>query len=115
MVAAIDFGTTFSSWGYSLKYDYDKEPTKVFVKKWNNGKGISSKASTTALIRPDGETLHAFGYDAEDEYASLAQNNEHKDWYYFRRFKMALFKDRVSKERVIFAMMLALINVTNVK
>ncbi|KAL3862550.1 hypothetical protein ACJMK2_008510 [Sinanodonta woodiana] len=94
LVAAIDFGTTFSSWAYSFKYDYDKEPTKVFVKQWNSGVGISCKAPTTALIRPDGETLHAFGYDAEDKYASLAQNNEHKDWYYFRRFKMALFKDR---------------------
>ncbi|KAL3862559.1 hypothetical protein ACJMK2_008519 [Sinanodonta woodiana] len=93
LVAAIDFGTTFSSWAYSFKHDYDKEPTQIIVKEWNSGIGISSKAPTTALIRPDGKTLHAFGYDAEDKYASLAQNNEHKDWYYFRRFKMALFKD----------------------
>ncbi|KAL3862532.1 hypothetical protein ACJMK2_008492 [Sinanodonta woodiana] len=94
LAAAIDFGTTFSSWACSFKHDYEKEPTKVFVKTWNCGVGISSKAPTTAIIRPDGETLHAFGYDAEDKYASLAENNEHKDWYYFRRFKMALFKDR---------------------
>ncbi|KAL3862530.1 hypothetical protein ACJMK2_008490 [Sinanodonta woodiana] len=94
LVAAIDFGTTFSSWAYSFKHNYVKEPTKVFVKEWNSGVGISSKAPTTVLIRPDGKTLHAFGYDAEDEYARLAGNNEHKGWYYFRRFKMALFKDR---------------------
>ncbi|KAK3582817.1 hypothetical protein CHS0354_035756, partial [Potamilus streckersoni] len=94
LVAAIDFGTTFSSWACSFRHDFLKEPTKILVKEWNSGVGISAKAPTTALIRPDGETLHAFGYDAEDKYATFAENNEHKDWYYFRRFKMSLFKDR---------------------
>ncbi|KAL3862556.1 hypothetical protein ACJMK2_008516, partial [Sinanodonta woodiana] len=51
LVAAIDFGTTFSSWACSFKDDYEKEPTKIIVKQWNI-------------------------------------------WYYFSRFKMALFKDR---------------------
>ncbi|KAL3878939.1 hypothetical protein ACJMK2_031263, partial [Sinanodonta woodiana] len=93
-VAAIDFGTTFSSWACSFRHDYKREPTKIFVKEWNSGAGISSKAPTTALIRPDGETLEAFGYDAEDKYGRLAENDDHKHWYYFRRFKMSLYKDK---------------------
>ncbi|KAK3599539.1 hypothetical protein CHS0354_006674 [Potamilus streckersoni] len=93
MVAAIDFGTTFSSWACSFTHNYERDPTKILVKEWNSGVGISSKAPTTALIRPDGEILEAFGYEAEDKYARLAENNEHNDWYYFRRFKMSLFKD----------------------
>ncbi|KAL3878917.1 hypothetical protein ACJMK2_031243 [Sinanodonta woodiana] len=94
MVAAIDFGTTFSSWACSFRHDYEREPTKILVKEWNSGSSISSKAPTTALIRPDGETLDAFGYDAEDKYGKLAESDDHKDWYYFRRFKMSLFKDK---------------------
>ncbi|KAL3878942.1 hypothetical protein ACJMK2_031266 [Sinanodonta woodiana] len=94
LVAAIDFGTTFSSWACSFRHDYEREPTKILVKEWNSGLGVSSKAPTTALIRPDGETLEAFGYNAEDKYGRLAENDEHKDWYYFRRFKMSLFKDK---------------------
>ncbi|KAL3878916.1 hypothetical protein ACJMK2_031242 [Sinanodonta woodiana] len=94
LVAAIDFGTTFSSWAYSFRHDYEKEPPKIHVKEWNSGVGISSKAPTTALIQPNGETLDAFGYDAEDKYGFLAENDEHKDWYYFRGFKMSLFKDK---------------------
>ncbi|KAK3602881.1 hypothetical protein CHS0354_018741, partial [Potamilus streckersoni] len=93
-VAAIDFGTTYSSWACSFKSEYEREPTKILVKEWNSGIGISPKAPTTALIQPDGETLHAFGYDAEDKYAELTENDEHRDWYYFRRFKMLLFKDK---------------------
>ncbi|WAR14046.1 HS12A-like protein, partial [Mya arenaria] len=46
---------------------------------------------TCVLIKPDGITLEAFGYEAETIYADLAAKNEHKKWYYFRRFKMKLF------------------------
>ena len=33
-VAAIDFGTTFSSWGFSFKHDFQKDPTMVQAKRW---------------------------------------------------------------------------------
>ena len=29
IVAAIDFGTTFSGYAFSFKHDYDKDPTQV--------------------------------------------------------------------------------------
>ena len=29
VVAAIDFGTTYSGYAFSFKHDYEKEPTKV--------------------------------------------------------------------------------------
>ncbi|KAL3878936.1 hypothetical protein ACJMK2_031260 [Sinanodonta woodiana] len=101
LVAAIDFGTTFSSWACSFRHDYEREPTKILVREWNSGVGISSKAPTTALIRPDGNTLDAFGYNAEDKYGRLAENDEHKGWYYFRRFKMSLFKDKSLTRKTI--------------
>ncbi|KAL3878914.1 hypothetical protein ACJMK2_031240 [Sinanodonta woodiana] len=101
LVAAIDFGTTFSSWACSFRHDYEKDPTKIRVKEWNSGVGISSKAPTSVLIRPDGETLEAFGYDAEDKYGRLAGKDEHKDWYYFIKFKMSLYNDKSLTRRTI--------------
>ena len=51
---------------------------------------VSQKAPTCVLIKPDGKTLEAFGYEAETKYADLTDNNRHKEWYYFKRFKMML-------------------------
>jgi hypothetical protein len=53
------------------------------------------KAPTTVLIQPDGHTLEAFGYEAEDRYAELAEEGKHKVYFYFERFKMILF-DKVN-------------------
>ncbi|XP_060606845.1 heat shock 70 kDa protein 12A-like [Ruditapes philippinarum] len=94
MVAAIDFGTTFSGWAFSFDHDYKSDPTKISCKQWNSGKNISMKAPTTVLIKPNGHTLEAFGYEAEDRYADLADEEEHKTYYYFQRFKMMLFDNK---------------------
>ncbi|XP_060559105.1 heat shock 70 kDa protein 12A-like [Ruditapes philippinarum] len=94
MVAAIDFGTTFSGWAFSFDHDYKSDPTKISCKQWNSGKNISMKAPTTVLIQPDGHTLEAFGYEAEDRYAELADEEEHRTYFYFQRFKMMLFDNK---------------------
>jgi hypothetical protein len=54
------------------------------------------KAPTTVLIQPDGHTLEAFGYEAEDRYAELADEEEHRTYYYFQRFKMMIFDTKVT-------------------
>ncbi|XP_060551254.1 heat shock 70 kDa protein 12B-like, partial [Ruditapes philippinarum] len=91
LVAAIDFGTTYSGWAFSFKHDFDKDPTKVSAKNWIGDQLVSAKAPTCVLIKPDGETLDSFGYAAETKYAELAVEGTHKPWYYFRRFKMMLY------------------------
>ncbi|KAL3887212.1 hypothetical protein ACJMK2_027161 [Sinanodonta woodiana] len=90
LVAAIDFGTTYSGWAFSFKNEYKTDPTKTSTKHWFGGHFISLKAPTTALIKPDGKTLDSFGYEAETKYANLACSDEYKAWYYFRHFKMLL-------------------------
>ncbi|KAL3857343.1 hypothetical protein ACJMK2_012020 [Sinanodonta woodiana] len=102
IVVAIDFGTTFSSWACSLRHDYEENPTKVHVRQWVGGDRISSKAPTTVLIRPDGKTLEAFGFEAEDRYAALVEEGAYKLWYYFQRFKMKIYNDSsLSRNTVI--------------
>ena len=98
VVAAIDFGTTYSGYAFSFKHDYEKEPTKVSSNNWTAGSRalVSLKTPTTLLLKPD-KTFAAFGYEAEDRYADLALDEEHGKWYYFRRFKMMLFNKIVSQ------------------
>ncbi|XP_045203416.2 heat shock 70 kDa protein 12A-like [Mercenaria mercenaria] len=90
VVAAIDFGTTYSGWAYSLRTDLEVDRTKAYSKYWNSGSTQTEKTPTCILIRPDGQTVEAFGYDAEDRYRDLTESGEHVNYYYFRRFKMSL-------------------------
>ncbi|KAK3600520.1 hypothetical protein CHS0354_028720 [Potamilus streckersoni] len=96
MVAAIDFGTTFSSWAYSFKNDHGR----VFCKNWNSDQHISMKAPTTVLFQPDGETFEAFGYEAENRYANIGEESEEalNSWYYYRRFKMKLYNRKITRD-----------------
>ena len=90
-MGAVDFGTTFSGWAYSLMHD----AINVKVKHWISGSGalVTEKTPTCALISPDGKTLEGFGYDAENKYRDLVEKGQHWDYYYFRKFKMTLNKE----------------------
>ncbi|XP_060551251.1 heat shock 70 kDa protein 12B-like [Ruditapes philippinarum] len=101
LVAAIDFGTTYSGWAFSFKHDFDKDPTKVSAKNWIGDKLVSAKAPTCVLIKPDGKTLDSFGYAAETKYAELAEEGAHEPWYYFRRFKMMLYDQMKMRRHVM--------------
>ncbi|KAL3880726.1 hypothetical protein ACJMK2_032943 [Sinanodonta woodiana] len=92
MVAAIDFGTTYSGYAFSFKYDFEKDPLKISANNWTAGSRalVSLKTPTTVLINSKKE-FSAFGYEAEDRYAELAEEEDHTGWYYYRRFKMMLF------------------------
>ncbi|KAL3841758.1 hypothetical protein ACJMK2_019860 [Sinanodonta woodiana] len=90
LAAAIDLGTTYSGWACSFVHEFKTDPRKIFTKSWNTGNHVSLKAPTTVLVRPDGETLEAFGYKAETTYAELADEGKHEDYFYFKRFKLML-------------------------
>jgi hypothetical protein len=48
------------------------------------------QAPITILFTPE-KVFHSIRYQAEDKYAGLAEEDIHKDWFYFRRFKMILY------------------------
>ncbi|KAK3603243.1 hypothetical protein CHS0354_007574 [Potamilus streckersoni] len=102
MVVAIDFGTTYSSWACSMRHEYEDNPTKIYVRQWIGGEHFSPKAPTTVLIRPDGKTLETFGYEAQNRYAELVEEGQHKTWYFFTRFKMKIFStNELSRQTMI--------------
>lgn len=100
VVAAIDFGTTYSGFAFSWKNTW----TKVQCSEWSNGSFLSNKTPTVLLLNPD-QTFLAFGYNAEtliaeQKYDSDSEGNEIKkpkynmsEYYYFQRFKMLLFEN----------------------
>lgn len=90
IVAAIDFGTTYSGYAYSFKSNW----AKVFMNKWEGGQLTSHKAPTALLLNPD-KSFNSFGYQAEKTYAEIAENDDDegrscKEYYFFHRFKMML-------------------------
>ncbi|KAL4230004.1 Heat shock 70 kDa protein 12A [Mactra antiquata] len=95
VVAAIDFGTTYSGYAFSFWHDYLLDPLKIQTNlAWYCSSGqslVSTKTPTSVLLNPD-KTFNAFGFEAEDKYFELAEEDEHTDYYFFRRFKMLLFK-----------------------
>ena len=96
LVAAIDFGTTFSGYAFSLRHEFNADPLKANANQWSVGSrsSISLKTPTCVLFSPD-KKFDSFGYEAEDKYTTLALDNKHHDWYYFRRFKMLLYENMV--------------------
>jgi len=96
IVAAMDFGTTFSGYAFAFRSDYIQDPMRISGNQWATGSqvGVSLKTSTCVLFSPD-EQFHSFGFEAEDHYSELTMDNAHRDWFYFRRFKMMLYKNQV--------------------
>lgn len=111
VVAAIDFGTTYSGYAFAFKRDPD---SVHMMRRWEGGDpGVTNmkvcvvcqlstsyyslntlyQTLTTLLLKPNGE-FHSFGFGARDFYHDL-EDNEAKKWLYFEKFKMTLHSSQV--------------------
>ena len=93
VVVAFDFGTTFSGYAFSFRND----PLKVQTNgNWVAGseKLMSLKTPTAVLVDPNNQ-FYAFGFEAENKYTSLAEENQHNGWKLFKQFKMLLHSNEV--------------------
>jgi len=96
MVAALDFGTTYSGYAFSMRHEFETEPLKIHSNIWNVGaRTLSSMKTPTCLLLDKEKKCVAFGYDAENKYANLVMDKEHDDYYFFHRFKMNLHNNKV--------------------
>ncbi|XP_060577012.1 heat shock 70 kDa protein 12B-like [Ruditapes philippinarum] len=100
-VAAIDFGTTYSGYAVSFRAEFLENPLKIFTNNWKTGStsAVSLKTSSCILFDPD-QNFHSFGFEAEDAYAKLAEDEKHFNWYYFKRFKMLLYENKHLKRTI---------------
>ena len=91
LVVGIDFGTTYSAYAYSYKYEQDK----IYINSsWPSG--VQTYKEATAILFDKNRKFVAFGEDAIDQYTDLTDKEEEKAWYFFKCFKMALHKEKVS-------------------
>lgn len=96
LVAAIDFGTTYSGYAFSTRHDFLRDPTNTFLKQWVDPTSsmMYNKTSTCILFHKD-KKFNKFGFEAEAKYMDLILDKEQKDWFFFRRFKMSLYEIQV--------------------
>ena len=93
-LVAIDFGTTFSGFAFSFNYKEGEKGIHM-NKEWGADQGFSTlKTPTCLLLNPD-RSFNSFGYEAQDRYAEL-EEEEAREYYYFENFKMILHNDQVS-------------------
>ncbi|XP_071140602.1 heat shock 70 kDa protein 12B-like [Mytilus edulis] len=93
MVAAIDFGTTYSGYSFSMRNEFAKDPLQIHTAMWKTRHCTSVKTPTCLLLDGKREFV-AFGYDAENQWAELLLEEEHADYLYFERFKMNLHNNK---------------------
>ena len=95
VVVALDFGTTCTGYAYYYKTgSRDYLDSINYEQSWTGAANVSMQAPTTVLMTPD-KKFHSFGCEAEKKYESLALKNEHRDWFFFRHFKMELHHKHV--------------------
>ncbi|CAG2251357.1 unnamed protein product [Mytilus edulis] len=90
LVAAIDFGTTFSGYAFSFRHEYEADKLKISTNLWPHNSGLSTKAPSAVLIGPDRQVV-AFGYDAQKKYADILETDNGSEYMYFQKFKMILY------------------------
>ena len=93
VVGAIDFGTSYSGYAFSLK----NTSASTVTERWMSGHcGLESEKTPTCILFDRTQTFKAFGYDAENKYAELSGNNEASDYFFFTNYKMTLYNKSVS-------------------
>lgn len=97
LVAALDFGTTYSGIAWSFTREFEKYPLRINSLMWSPIVGPSQatfKTPTVLLLKSNKEVV-AFGYAAEEQYGELADDNAHHGYYFYRNFKMLLYENEV--------------------
>lgn len=103
VVAAIDFGTTYSGYAYTFKNEFEKDHLKIYTnQQWVDSETqfASHKTSTSILFDAKG-CFDSFGFEAENKYADLLSEEEDEGWRFFKRFKMQLFEHYDIDDEVI--------------
>ena len=101
VVVGIDFGTTYSGYGYSFRDEYKNDHSKIFSNTdWKSGDGLVTTKTPTVILFDENGKFQSFGYEAEEAYTRLLEDGKADGYSYFSSFKMKLFQDEDSKELV---------------
>lgn len=94
VIIAIDFGTTYSGFGYVF-LNASEDHVYVF-QKWGRGQGMSYSKTPTALLLTEKGDFHKFGHAAVETYGKQATSKkDSKKRLYFDKFKLLLHSEKV--------------------
>ena len=96
LVAAIDFGTTFSGYAFSFKEDKNHPESIKMNKNWGANVGFQSYKTPTCVLLDSNKEFDSFGFEAQKKYADMEDEDVHK-YYFFEKFKMKLHETKVKK------------------
>ncbi|NXS31071.1 HS12B protein, partial [Pomatostomus ruficeps] len=85
-VVAIDFGTSYSGYCFSLASGTD-QIRQVY---WGTEHGFKTPKTPTCILFNQKQEFKYFGYDAVMKYKSLP-SSQANSWYFFQNFKMQLY------------------------
>ncbi|NXE20624.1 HS12B protein, partial [Ardeotis kori] len=85
-VVAIDFGTSYSGYCFSLASGTN-QIRQVY---WGTEHGLKTPKTPTCILFNQKQEFRKFGYDAVMKYKSLP-SREADNWYFFQNFKMKLY------------------------
>ncbi|NXK92893.1 HS12B protein, partial [Formicarius rufipectus] len=85
-VVAIDFGTSYSGYCFSLASGAD-QIRQVY---WGMEHGFKTPKTPTCILFNPQQEFKNFGYDAVMKYKSLPSSKA-DSWYFFQNFKMKLY------------------------
>ncbi|NWW20486.1 HS12B protein, partial [Falcunculus frontatus] len=92
-VVAIDFGTSYSGYCFSLASGTD-QIRQVY---WGNEHGLKTPKTPTCILFNQKQEFKYFGYDAVMKYKSLP-SSQADSWYFFENFKMQLYDRTVTAD-----------------
>ncbi|XP_052083883.1 heat shock 70 kDa protein 12A-like [Mytilus californianus] len=96
-VAAIDFGTTYSGYAFSVSApETELKDVEILSNQiWNSGTAeVASLKTPTCLLLSKDRKVSVFGYEAEEQYVDIVLDGDTEDYYFFHRFKMNLHNNK---------------------
>lgn len=88
-IIAIDFGTAYSGYAYSLT-SREKEIYPI-LKRWGENVGLDTPKTPTCILFNEDQTFASFGYEAKDAYLR-SNSKDSKKMFFFDCFKMSLYE-----------------------
>lgn len=89
-IVGVDFGTTYSGYGYATEKDLMTDSFTYCTAEWK-GTNLWSKKAPTSILMDENKQCVAFGYEADSQYLNLLAEDEHTGYYYFKQFKQVLY------------------------
>lgn len=88
LVAAIDFGTTYSGYAFSTITDFQRDPLKSYLKQWvDSTSGRIYNKTSTCILFDENKDFRNFGFEAETNYLNLVPKEKLKDWVFFSKIQ----------------------------